>query len=85
MSESTKLQWLEKTKKLLSCLKHPPTRRFGLLAAQTATPSTIMSGASLNRMLLKPPLNNKESLITKIMEVFSNLSREEVALACNRF
>ena len=55
MSEVTKLRWLEKTKKLRSRLKHPPTRRFGPLAAQTATPSTIMSGASLNRMLIKPP------------------------------
>ena len=45
MSEATKLRRLEKTKKLLSHLKHPLTRRFGLLAAQTATPSTIMSGA----------------------------------------
>ena len=33
----------------------------------------------------KAPHNTKESLITKIMEMFSNLSREEVALACNRF
>ena len=55
MSKTTKLQWLEKTKKLLSCQKHPPTRRFGPLAVQTATPSTIMSGASLKGMLIKPP------------------------------
>ena len=55
MSEATKLRRLEKTTKLLSRLKHPPTRRFGLIAAQTATPSTIMSGESLNRMLVKPP------------------------------
>ena len=81
MSEAMKLQQLEKTKKLLSRLMHPPTRRFGLLIAQTATPSTIMSGASLNRMLIKPPT----TLIMKIMEAFSNLSSEEVALVCNRF
>ena len=55
MSKATKWRQLEKTKKPLSCLKHTPTRRFGLLAAQTAMPSTIMSGASLNRMLIKPP------------------------------
>ena len=54
MSEAMKLRQLEKTKKRLSLLKHPPTRRFGLLAAHTATPSTIMSGASLNGMLTKP-------------------------------
>ena len=55
MSKATKLQQLEKTKKLLSCLKHPPTRRFGPLAVQTATPLTIMSGASLKGILIKPP------------------------------
>ena len=48
-------------------------RRFGLLAAQTAIPSTIMSGASLKGMLIKPPHNTKESLITKIMNVFANI------------
>ena len=55
MLKATKLRQLEKTKKLLSCLKHPPARRFSLLAAQTANPSTILSGAPLNRMLIKPP------------------------------
>ena len=55
MSKATKLRQLEKTKKLISCLKHPPTRMFGLLAAQTATPLTILSGASLNWMLIKLP------------------------------
>ena len=55
MPKATKLRRLEKKKKLLSCLKHPPTRRFGLLATQTTTPLTIMSGASLNKMLIKPP------------------------------
>ena len=33
----------------------------------------------------KAPHNTKESLIAKIMEVFNDLSREEVARACNRF
>ena len=33
----------------------------------------------------KAPHNSKESLITKIMEIFTNLSRKEVVLACNRF
>ena len=33
----------------------------------------------------KAPHNSKESLIMKIMEIFTNLSRKEVVLACNRF
>ena len=33
----------------------------------------------------KAPHDTKESLIVKIMEVFPNMSREEVTLACNQF
>ena len=33
----------------------------------------------------KAPHNTKESLIVKIMEVFANMFREKVALACNQF
>ena len=33
----------------------------------------------------KAPHNTKESLIAKIMEVFDNMSREEVTLTCNQF
>ena len=33
----------------------------------------------------KAPHNTRESLIVKIMEVFPNMSREEVALACKQF
>ena len=55
MSKATKFWRLEKANKLLSCLKHPPTRRFGPPTVQITTPSTFMSGLSLKGMLVKPP------------------------------
>ena len=70
MSKAKKLQRWEKANKLLSCLKHQPKWRFGPLEVQSATPLTIMSGAAGD--VNKAPHNTKESLIMKIMEVFTN-------------
>ena len=84
MSEATKLRWLEKAQKLLSCLKHlgkgvwPPS-------SPDCNPLDYYVWGVAEWDVNNAPHNTKESLITKIMEVFGNMLREEVTLDCNRF
>ena len=59
-------------------------RRFGPLAALTATPSITICGVQL-KSVNRSPHNTVESLKRAIEDTFSNLPRGEMTRACCRF
>lgn len=95
MNQATKERRLVKAKALLNRFKHPPSPNILNLphfwekevwppSSPDVNPLDFYVWGVAERDTNRSPHNTKDSLISSIMEVFSNIPREDVIHACSR-
>lgn len=96
MNQATKERRLVKAKALLNRFKHPPSPNILILlphfwekevwppSSPDVNPLDFYVWGVAERDTNRSPHNTKDSLISSIMEVFSNIPREDVIHACSR-